>query len=190
MLLNPCNRHAFNTNWKLMNLNVRKRTLRHVRAKIHKSTCESSVKSESSFSTRRKLAFLAIQNAPWEDSDQTARMRSLIWIFAGRSCQKVRFLMMPLEWCYTAIKEALCCMQTTDPRPACASTHSDQGLRYPRTGSMDTVECVEAELKHCSECTDAQAVRAFPVRIWHTGTFFALHVKMWLKTNGCNSNTF
>ena len=32
-----------------------------------------------------RTAFLAIQNAPNEDSDQTAQMRSLIWIFVGRT---------------------------------------------------------------------------------------------------------
>ena len=40
----------------------------------------------------RNVASLAIQNAPSEDSDQTAQMRSLIRIFAGRTCAKVRFL--------------------------------------------------------------------------------------------------
>ena len=33
----------------------------------------------------RNLASLAIQNAPSKDSDQSARMRRLIWIFAGRA---------------------------------------------------------------------------------------------------------
>ena len=33
---------------------------------------------------------MAIQNAPREDPDQTAGMRRLIWIFAGRTCPKVR----------------------------------------------------------------------------------------------------
>ena len=36
------------------------------------------------------------KNAPNEDSDQTARMRRLIWIFAGRSCPKLRFLILRL----------------------------------------------------------------------------------------------
>ena len=36
----------------------------------------------------KKHCARAIQNAPSEDSDQTAR----IWIFAGRSCPKVRYL--------------------------------------------------------------------------------------------------
>ena len=43
-----------------------------------KSDC--AVWSESSLSAWRIFASLAIQNAPSEDSDQTARMRSLIWI--------------------------------------------------------------------------------------------------------------
>ena len=33
-----------------------------------------------------------IQNAPSEDSDQIARMRRLIWIFAGRTYPKVHLL--------------------------------------------------------------------------------------------------
>ena len=36
----------------------------------------------------RVKKLLAIQNAPDEDSDQTARMRRLIWIFTGRPCPK------------------------------------------------------------------------------------------------------
>ena len=44
---------------------------------------------ETSSSPWRNLASLVIQNAPSEDSDQTARMRSLIWIFAGRTCPKL-----------------------------------------------------------------------------------------------------
>ena len=47
-----------------------------------------AVWSESSLSAWRNVAPLAIQNAPGEDSDQTARMRRLIWIFAGRTCPK------------------------------------------------------------------------------------------------------
>ena len=47
---------------------------------------------ESSMSARRNVASLVIQNTPSEDSDQTARMRRLIWIFSGCKCKKVRFL--------------------------------------------------------------------------------------------------
>ena len=45
-----------------------------------------AVWSESSLSGRINVAPLAIQNAPSEDSDQTSRMRRLIWIFTGRKC--------------------------------------------------------------------------------------------------------
>ena len=41
---------------------------------------------ECSLSTWRQVASLLLQNAHSEDSDQTARMRRLIWIFAGRTC--------------------------------------------------------------------------------------------------------
>ena len=40
----------------------------------------------------KNFASLAIQIARGEDSDQTAQMCSLIWIFAGRACLKVRLL--------------------------------------------------------------------------------------------------
>ena len=36
--------------------------------------------------TWRNVASLAIHDAPSEDSDQTARMRRLLWIFARRTC--------------------------------------------------------------------------------------------------------
>ena len=47
--------------------------------------------SESSLSACRNFASLAIQNAPSEDSDQTARMRRLIWIFVGCTFRKYTF---------------------------------------------------------------------------------------------------
>ena len=39
----------------------------------------------------KKYWALTIHRAPSEDSDQTVRMRMLIWVFAGRTCQKVHF---------------------------------------------------------------------------------------------------
>ena len=47
---------------------------------------------------------------PWlskmrQDSDQTARMRKLIWIFAGRTCPKVRFLTLLLKYKMNTVKE-------------------------------------------------------------------------------------
>ena len=47
-----------------------------------------------------KLASLAIQNGPGEDSDQTARMRRLIRIFAWRTYSKVRFVTLHLKNVY------------------------------------------------------------------------------------------
>ena len=54
------------------------------------------VRPESSFSAKKKkkknLYILAIKRALSEDSDQSARMRRLIWSFAGRTCPKLHFL--------------------------------------------------------------------------------------------------
>ena len=76
-------------------LNKRKRTFWHVRpTKTQISLPIQAVWSECSLSAWRNSASLGILNVPSEDSDQTTRMRSLIWIFAGRTCPKVRFLML------------------------------------------------------------------------------------------------
>ena len=61
-----------------------------------KSACASVQSDQSSLSPWRNLASLAIQNALSEDSDQTAHLRSLIRIFAGRTCPKFYFLMLRL----------------------------------------------------------------------------------------------
>ena len=62
-----------------------------------KSVCTFVQWSESSLHAWRNFADLAIQNAPSEDSDQTERMRSLIWILTRRTCQIVRFLTLWLK---------------------------------------------------------------------------------------------
>ena len=73
--------------------NVRKHTFWHVRITMTQISLRISVIwSDSSMSAWRNFAPLSIQNAPNEDSDQTARMRSLIWIFAGHTCRKLHFL--------------------------------------------------------------------------------------------------
>ena len=77
----------------IMRHNVRKRTFWHVReTKTQISLRIRAVWSESLLSAWRNFASLAIQNAPREDSDQTAWMRRLIWIFAVRTCPKLHFL--------------------------------------------------------------------------------------------------
>ena len=69
-------------------------------AKIQISLRIRAVWSESSlgaFSIAKDTKFLHADN---EDSDQTARMRRLIWVFFGRTCQKVRFLTLRLIYQY------------------------------------------------------------------------------------------
>ena len=56
----------------------------------------SKVWSEFSLAAWRNLASLAIQNAISEDSEQHAQKRRQIWIFAGRTSMKVRFLTLRL----------------------------------------------------------------------------------------------
>ena len=62
--------------------------------KIQVSLHIRTVESECSLPTRRNFASLASQNAHSEDSDQTAWMHKLIWIFAGYICLKVYLLML------------------------------------------------------------------------------------------------
>ena len=53
---------------------------------------------QSSLSARRKLRSLAINWAHSEDSDQTGWMPRLIWVFAGRTCNFVGFVMRRLSY--------------------------------------------------------------------------------------------
>ena len=77
----------------------KKRPLWHVRPTETKISMRiRAVWSECSLSAWRNFASLAIQNVRSEDSDQTTRMRRLLWIFAGRTCPKVRFLTLRLKW--------------------------------------------------------------------------------------------
>ena len=79
--------------WHQINRNGKDCTFGNVRpAKIQISLRIRAVWSESSlcaFRIANDAKFIRENN---EDSDQTARMRRLIWVFAGRTCQKVRFL--------------------------------------------------------------------------------------------------
>ena len=54
--------------------------------------------SEFSLSAWRKLGSFVTHWAHSEDSDQTGRMPRLIWVFAGRICHFVGFVMMWLKW--------------------------------------------------------------------------------------------
>ena len=78
--------------WHLSRL-MSKPTQWHVRpAKTQISLGIRSVWSESSLSAWRKLGSLATHWAHSEDSDQTGRMHRLIWVFAGRTCHYVGFV--------------------------------------------------------------------------------------------------
>ena len=66
------------------NRNVRKRTFAHVRpVKIQISLRTHTVRSESSLGTFWIALDAKFLHADNEDSDQTARMRRLIWVFVG-----------------------------------------------------------------------------------------------------------
>ena len=76
--------------------NIRKRTFGYMRQeKIQISRRIRAVWSKSSldaFWIAKKGNFLHADN----ETDQTARIRRLIWIFVGRTSQKVHFLPLPL----------------------------------------------------------------------------------------------
>ena len=66
--------------------------------KTQVSLCICAVWSESSltaFWIVKGVKFLYADN---EDSDQTTRMRSLIWVFVGYRCQRVRYIMLRIKY--------------------------------------------------------------------------------------------
>ena len=77
---------------KGMSVNVRKRIFWNMRStKTQISLRIRAVWLESSLSAWRNFTFLEIKNAPIGDSTQTAWMRRLIWIYAGRSVRRYFF---------------------------------------------------------------------------------------------------
>ena len=86
---------------------VTKPTIWHLRpAKTQISLGIRPVWSESSLSTWRKLRSLATHWGHSEGSDQTGRMPRLIWVFAGRTCHFVGFVMRWLTlqyYCLNAV---------------------------------------------------------------------------------------
>ena len=73
--------------------------------------------SESSLYAWRKLGSLATHRAHSEDSDQTGRMPRLIWVFAGRTCHFVGFVMCWLIFYFTndGYKLHVNCLIISDP---------------------------------------------------------------------------
>ena len=75
-----------------------KQTKWYVRpAKTQISLCINPVWSESSLSAWRKLGSLVAHCAHSEGSDHTGRMPRLIWVFAGRTCHFVGFVVRRLK---------------------------------------------------------------------------------------------
>ena len=93
-------KHSFEIKYlwrKYFSRKVRKRILKHVRPakslislRIRADWSESSL---DAFWTTKDATFLHTYN---EDSEQVAQIRRLIWVFVGRTCQKVRFFTL---WC-------------------------------------------------------------------------------------------
>ena len=80
-------------NWYYPSRNVMKRTVKHVLpAKIQISLRIRAVWSESSLGAFWIAKDAKCQHVVSEDSDQTPRMRRLIWVFVGRTCHDVLFL--------------------------------------------------------------------------------------------------
>ena len=79
--------------WLYTSPNVRKRIFGHVRlAKIQISLCiyaAWSAASRGEFWIAKDVKFIHTGN---KESDQIARIRRMIWVFVGRTRQKVRFL--------------------------------------------------------------------------------------------------
>ena len=80
-----------------------------------RSAWASAQSDQSSLSTWRKHGFSVTYWAHNEDSDQTGRMPRLIWVFLGRTCHFVGFVMRSLIY----ERQRLCvlvCFLTTKPR--------------------------------------------------------------------------
>ena len=90
--------HVYEGGWPYKLWRERRRTFWHMRqTKTQISLRIRAVWLESSFAAWRHFASFGIQNAPGDDSDQTARGCRLIWIFTGHTRCKVRFLTLRLR---------------------------------------------------------------------------------------------
>ena len=82
-----------------MSRNVRKRTFEHVRSaqtQISLEFAQSDQLSLCAFWIAKDPGFLQVVS---KDSDQTARTRRLIWVFADRTCSTVRYLLFRISYC-------------------------------------------------------------------------------------------
>ena len=102
-----------------------------------RSAWASAQSDQSSLSAWRSIGSLATQKAHGKDSDQTGQMPRLIWVFAGRTCHFVGFVMLLPNFLQFSIK-AYMSHVTRKPvyaiyeqqkrRSACAPAQSNQQL--------------------------------------------------------------
>ena len=123
------------------------------------STCTSTVWSV--FILRGNFASLAIQKSLSEASDQStwaARMRRLIWIYAGRTWPKVHFLTLrrKLYWLYNepghSISYKTACVPSEDsdqPALPCSLIRFLAGQSVSSQGSKTSLGWSESSLGSC-----------------------------------------
>ena len=73
-----------------------------------RSAWASAQSDQSSLCTRWVAKDPSFPHADSEDSDQTGRMPRLIWVFAGRTCHFVGFVMRQLKWRWSSSKLSNC----------------------------------------------------------------------------------
>ena len=143
-----------------------KSTSWHVRpTKTQISLRIHEVWSESSLSAWRHFVTLTIQNEPSEDSDQTAQMRSLIWIFAGHICPNVRFLTLRFKcFCF--------------PFPHIPTTNM-HNLFLPCVGSASSEYTQRPPWHHCNINRGSYTSGNFIRNFWndHSASFIKFHMK-------------
>ena len=94
-----------------------------------------------------------------KDTDQVARMRELIWIIVGCTCNHAgnavprlisleRYLCSQQMWAVPTkhVSASICGQQRA--RSTCSSAQSGQGLHFPQTESLDTTECMNGHYEN------------------------------------------
>ena len=89
--------------WELACIYMSQRMTKPTKWRVRQAKTQISLsirlaRLESSLSARRKLASLATHWAHWKDSDQTGRMPRLMWVFAGRPCHYVGYVVRWLNY--------------------------------------------------------------------------------------------
>ena len=108
--------------------------------------------SESSLCAQWVAKVPSFLHADSEDSDQTGRMPRLIWVFDGRTCHIVGFVMRRLKWAKQSYEIAAL---SKKPRPACTSIQTDLGLCCTHR-SFWRFCCTQSKRKHFYPNTHVQ----------------------------------